>query len=140
MNKTEAQEFLGRMVSAWTAANGTYVGTLIEVVAAKGRPWRGRVRITGVLTIACHWEIGCSGPIRKGFRPDDEIEVGGLNIKPCEHEGTTYLAALEASNDELRGWIGSDPDGQRDQTWSFQKLLTAQQEVLRREIEAAALP
>ena len=91
MNKAEAQARIGQRVSAWTASSGVYVGTLAEVISEKGRPWRGRVRITGVLEVACHWQIGCSGPIRKGFRPGDEIEVGGVNIKPTtQGRGLSY--------------------------------------------------
>ena len=131
MNKAEAQALVGQRVSAWTASSGVYVGTLAEVISEKGRPWRGRVRITGVLEVACHWQIGCSGPIRKGFRPGDEIEVGGVNIKLTTAEGTTYTAALETSIAKLRDWIERDPEGCN--TALQRRTMEAEQEMLRRE-------
>lgn len=133
MNKAEAQALIDQRVSAWTASSGVYVGTLAEVISEKGRPWRGRVRITGVLEVACHWQIGCSGPIRKGFRPGDEIEVGGVNIKPTSVEGTTYAAALEASIAKLRGWIERDPEDSN--TALHRRTMEAEMEMLRREQE-----
>jgi hypothetical protein len=57
MTARQAQELVGARVSAWTSANGVYAGVLEEVVVLKGRPWRGRVRIDGVLRVAQHFEI-----------------------------------------------------------------------------------
>lgn len=133
MNKIDAQALVNQRVSAWTASSGVYVGSLVEVITQKGSPWRGRVLITGVLEVACHWEIGCSGPIRKGFRPGDEIEVGGVNIKPTTADGTTYEAALESSIAKLRGWIERDPEGPNSAL--YQRTMESEQEVLRREME-----
>lgn len=93
MKRADAQNLIGQPVSAWTAANGTYVGTLEEVIVNPGSPWRARVRITGVLSSAHHHEKGRT--VRKGFRIGQEIEVGGINVEPTDQIGTTYRQALE---------------------------------------------
>ena len=90
MKRTDAAKLIGTQVSAWTAANGEYVGELIEVFGGR---WRGKVRITGVIKCATHCENGA--PCRRGFRPGETIEVGGANIKPTTTTGTTYREALE---------------------------------------------
>lgn len=95
MNRQEAEKLVGKKVVAWTAANGYYVGELVAVLP--NRPWRGRVRITGVLDCATPWEIGRLKQ-RRGFRPGEEVEVGGVNIKPAKpgEEGVSYLECLES--------------------------------------------
>lgn len=95
MNREEADSIVGQSVTAWTAANGIYVGLLESVQAIKGRPWRGTVRVTGVLEIAQHFERG--HVVRRGFRPGETLEVGGSNIKLAapQQVGSDYLAALE---------------------------------------------
>lgn len=92
MKRDEAQKLIGTKVEAWTSANGVYVGTLIAVIPR--RPWRGTVKIEGILEAAQPWEVG--GASRKGKRPGDLIEVGGVNIKPTTATGVTYLESLEA--------------------------------------------
>lgn len=93
MNRKEAEKLIGTHVSAWTAANGCYVGTLIEVT--NNKPWRGKVKITGVTQIATPYEVGRRFQ-RKGFRPGDVIEVGGMNIKPTTVTGISYLDGLRS--------------------------------------------
>jgi hypothetical protein len=46
MKKREAEHLIGHQVTAWTAANGIYVGILQSIHSS---PWRGTVKITGVL-------------------------------------------------------------------------------------------
>ena len=94
MNRKEAEKLIGTRVQAWTAANGTYVGTLTGVIPAA--KWRGTILITGVLAPAHHFEYG-RGIVRRGFRPGQTIEVGGVNISPSDAEGTDYLSALTAA-------------------------------------------
>lgn len=105
MNKAEAIELIGKPVEAWTAANGVYAGTLVEVVAKKGSPWRGIVKIESVWSPAQHFERG--DVCRTGKRPGETIEVGGVNIKPIESVGepVDYLEILERdlANLEARG-------------------------------------
>lgn len=95
MNKVEAQQIVGKRVSAWTAASGVYVGFLKEIISEKGRPWRGVIEITGVLKIAQHFER--EKICRRGFRPGESLEVGGINIKLTEAVGTDYKTLLEES-------------------------------------------
>lgn len=98
MKRQEAEGLVGSRVCAWTSANGVYIGTLREVKARKGRPWRGLVEIEGVVRPAAHFEAGRS-VVRKGKDIGETIEVGGINIIiPPEEEsyyvGRSYEAAL----------------------------------------------
>jgi hypothetical protein len=98
MRIKEAQQLIGSSVSAWTAMNGTYVGVLESV---QGSPWRGGVRITGILTPASHLQQG--QVCRRGFRVGEQLEVGGSNIKPCTATGSaSYLEALQTAIAENR--------------------------------------
>ena len=101
MQREEAK--VGGRVRAWTAANGVYAGVLEAVVPR--RPWRGRVRITGVIEPACVYDLTRPRP-RRGFRPGDVIEVGGVNIRPLGEgeEGASYLEALERELARLEEW------------------------------------
>lgn len=96
MKRTEAESLIGSQVRAWTAMNGDYTGVLESV---HGSPWRGVVRITGILKVAQHLERGA--PCRRGFRVGETIEVGGSSISAWtgSEQGrqgveTDYLAAL----------------------------------------------
>jgi hypothetical protein len=98
MRIQEAQQLIGSSVSAWTAMNGMYVGVLESV---QGRPWRGSVRITGILTPASHLQHG--QVCRRGFRVGEQLEVGGSNIKPTTAEGSaSYLEVLQKAIAENR--------------------------------------
>ena len=76
-SRSVAREHLGKRVGVWTAANGTYAGKLVEVVARKGAPWRAIVLIDTLLSPASP-EFGRTP--RQGFRRGDEIEVGGSSV------------------------------------------------------------
>ena len=98
MNKAEAQALVGRRVSVWTGASGTYVGVLEQVLPT--RPWRGRVRIDGITAPAVCYEAG--RPYRRGFRVGEEIVAGGTNIEPTEALGATdYPALLDEQADRF---------------------------------------
>ena len=91
MLRQEAQQLIGTSVTAWTALNGTYVGVLENVHAS---PWRGTVRITGILTPASHLQHG--KVCRRGFRVGEILEVGGTNIHPTTVPGCeSYLEVLQ---------------------------------------------
>lgn len=111
----EAQKLIGTRVRAWTAMNGVYVGELIEVF---GRPWRGKVRVLATLEPASLVEPRLRRHQRRGFRPGDEIEVGGANISPTEAEGGSYLEALERDAEQLRAWLS----GPRVEWWMESNL------------------
>lgn len=114
MNRAEALRLVGETVQVWTAMNGQYVGILEEVTSH--RPWRGRVRITGVLSPACMYEYARGvGRQRRGFEVGEMIEAGNSSIKPSTLEGTSYTDALrreleylESQTQEMRGrnpWV-----------------------------------
>jgi hypothetical protein len=109
MNRDEAQQAVGQSVTVWTAANGCYVGTLTAVLVTKGRPWRGQVTITGVLSAAQHFEGHAL--MRRGFRPGEPIEAGGTNIalaQPTE-VGTDYLTVLTRLQAQSQARLAQDP-------------------------------
>lgn len=87
VNRGEAAELVGRRVQAWTATNGVYTGTLVEVTA--DRPWRGRVLIDGVLEPALAWDARRHGAPRRGFRPGETVEVGCLSVSVCQKQGSS---------------------------------------------------
>lgn len=110
MNKAEAQALLGSQVEAWTAANGTYVGELVEVLPT--RPWRAKVRVAGVLRAAQHYELS-GGVCRRGFRAGEVIEVGSSSVKPApDAVGTDYMSALQQALGDSERWYAADPQGQ----------------------------
>jgi hypothetical protein len=93
MRIKEAQALIGSQVSAWTALNGVYVGTLESVF---GSPWRASVKITGVLEPASHLQHG--KVCRRGFRVGEQLEVGGSNIKATTAVGSlSYLEVLQVA-------------------------------------------
>lgn len=98
MNRKQADALVGQSVRAWTAANGIYVGTLVSV---SGSPWRGQVRVTGIIEPAQHFERGAL--CRRGFRYGETIEVGHSSITPCQDPGRIdYVDALIARKEKLR--------------------------------------
>lgn len=108
MNKAQALTLVGKPVEAWTAANGCYLGELLEVLPT--RPWRAKVRISSVLSAAQHYERG--GVVRRGFREGEVIEVGNSSVKPAgEACGTDYLSALRADLAKHQAWLDRDPEG-----------------------------
>jgi len=99
MQRKEALSLIGERVSAWTAANGVYVGVLEEVTDR--RPWRGRVRIDGVISPAVCYQDGRG--FRRGFRIGELLEVGGTNIEPTDVLGhPDYLGLLRAEADSFQ--------------------------------------
>ena len=94
MKRAQAEALIGHQVRAWTAANGVYVGTL---EAISGSPWRGVIRITGILEVAQHLERGA--PCRRGFRVGEVIEVGHSSIEATNEAGQAdYLAVLRSTH------------------------------------------
>lgn len=88
--RQQAETWIGGAVEVWTAANGEYVGILESI---SGKPWRGTVRITGIVRPAQVFEWKRSHR-RRGFRPGQLITAGGVNIKRTTQSGVSYLEAL----------------------------------------------
>lgn len=105
MRRDEAEKLIGQQVSAWTAANGRYVGILQSIA---GSPWRGKVLITGVLEPAQHYELGAV--CRRGFRPGETIEVGNSAVRACDNPGhSDYLEALLAAAERHENQVANNP-------------------------------
>ncbi|WP_157639952.1 hypothetical protein [Burkholderia ubonensis] len=100
MNKSEAHKLIGRRVRVCLGPDGLYVGELLEIT---GSPWRGRVRITGVLEPAQHLDQGIA--CRRGYRPGEFVDVSHATVRPAMTSGhSTYLAAVQA---QLNFHLGS---------------------------------
>lgn len=144
MRRQDAIDLVGTYVTAWTAANGQYVGILEEVT--HHRPWRARVRITGVLNPAQAFEVGRVHP-RRGFRVGELIEVGGGNCKPAEHEevgmGVDYAEAVDWEIRHLESHeqqiLASSEDHQSGYLWAIRGELDGQRRV-RERLQAGAWP
>jgi hypothetical protein len=99
MNKNEAQKLVGRRVCVGMGADGVYVGELLEL---QGSPWRGRVRITGVLSPARHLANGAV--CRRGYRPGEFVDAGQGTVAPTHEAGkATYLEAVSAELNQHKG-------------------------------------
>lgn len=108
--------------------NGIYLGTLDRIVTEKGRPWRGVVKISEVAQVAQHFEMG--QVCRRGFRPGEEIEVGGVNISPAPegHGLPTYAGALEGIIANLQESLRRDPTSRH--AWASEGMLRACRAIL----------
>jgi hypothetical protein len=102
MTRSEAEKLIGSRVQAWTSMNGVYCGMLEEVIPS--RPWRGVVRIDGILSPPVTFEFGRRP--RRGFRVGETIEVGGVNISPTEAEGAGTVVGVDG------GMLTVDFDGE----------------------------
>lgn len=115
----DIQELMGRRVRIDLGADGIYVGEMLEL---GGSAWRGRVRITGVVSPARH--LVCGTVARRGHRPDEFVEASDTQLAPAGEPGhATYLAALEA---EVNRWVGSHSGHQTSpQAWAGTAMLGA---------------
>jgi len=135
MLRKQAEALIGQRVQAWTRLSGVYVGTLESIC---GSPWRGTVRVTGILEPACHLYLG--RVCRRGFRLGETLEVGGVNISPTENEGSpSYLTVLEQSIEKHRNATPPPPSSQ--QGWvdeAFAKALEKVAGAERRRLETGS--
>jgi hypothetical protein len=113
MKRKDAEKLIGTMVTAWTSMNGEYVGILREV---KGSPWRAVVEITGVTAPAVTFEVGRAFQ-RRGKRPGEMIEVGGVCCKPAVNVmGASYLETLQGQLAQFTEW-NARPDKNPKDGW-----------------------
>lgn len=115
MKRQGAEKLIGSRVKVWTAMNGEYVGTLEEVF---GSPWRGKVRITGVIKPAVVYDLTRRlTNQRRGFRPGDVVEAGNSSITPTDLEGATYLEALRQELATFERWSAREHVNPKDRGW-----------------------
>lgn len=97
MNRTKAQQLVGKLVVARTELWGDYVGELVEVVVKRGAPWRGRVKILAVAS----YPVQGLGDTRKftSLRYGELKDFGGVNIEPYIGEIPDYASSLSSSLD-----------------------------------------
>lgn len=134
MRRRDAEALVDRAVHAWTAMNGRYVG-ILEVV--HGSPWRGRVRITGVVEVAQHLHKG--QPCRRGFRAGETIEVGGASIRPATHDETasgSYREVLRRTRAQWEARSAAATGGRTD--WLPPQLVAALDAVIAAELRRLA--
>lgn len=103
MATRDFQTVVGRRVRVDLGAEGVYIGELLELLELSNAGWRGRVRITGVVSPAQHLVQGAAA--RRGHRPDEFVDAAEGQLAPTTETGySTYLAALQA---EANRHIGS---------------------------------
>lgn len=134
MTRAEAEALVGKTVAVWTAVNGQYAGTLVRLLTPAGSPWRAVVRVTSVHEPAVPWEQGRAVQ-RRGFRPGEEIEVGGTSVKASDEPGTSYLEALRAA---LARYEGMSARPGPMQGWLAATLAECRKAIQRE--EAAGVP
>jgi hypothetical protein len=115
----DIQELMGRRVRVDLGADGIYVGEMLELGESA---WRGRVRITGVVSPAQHLVSGTVA--RRGHRPGEFVDASDAQLVPTIESGhATYLAALEA---EVNRWVGSHSGHQTSpHAWAGTAMLGA---------------
>jgi hypothetical protein len=101
LTNNETQKLTGRRMRIETGADGVYVGELLELEGSL--QWRGRVRITGVLSPARHYEH--SAVCRRGFRPGEFLDTTQGTVSETDEAGySTYMDAVSA---QLNRFVGS---------------------------------
>jgi len=73
MKRAQAQDLLGKHVSAWTATHGIYSAILLDVICQPGKPWRGKVKIVELT------DAQGAAPARQ-YAPGTVIEIGNCSI------------------------------------------------------------
>lgn len=118
----------------WTAANGNYVGTLVEVA---GSPWRGTVKIDGILLAAHHSEFG--QVVRRGFRVGELIEAGNSSISPVNDDvmgSTDYVQVLENNIARLEQLLAGNEASPN--AWALLDSIAANKRIIEAEKERQA--
>jgi hypothetical protein len=79
MNRTEAKQYIGHDVFIEHVDNGQYTAILEQMIVQPNTPWRGKVRITGVLT----YPSNVSDHVHSLIYDENQIiEVAGKQIHP----------------------------------------------------------
>lgn len=109
MKRDEALRLVGRQVGVWTAANGKYNTTVVEILPRS--PWRARVRVTTIAEPAQHFERGQA--CRRGFRVGEELEVGHSSVLEQPYEGAVedYAQACERQAERFEDMYRRYPNG-----------------------------
>lgn len=100
MESNDVQQLIGRRVRVGLGPEGAYVGELLELA---GTPWCGRVRVTGVIVPARHYENGVV--CRRGYRPGEFIDAGRGTVSSATEMG--YSSYLDAVSARLNHHVGS---------------------------------
>lgn len=124
MSNVEAQKLVGRRVRIGMGAEGVYVGVLLDL---EGNPWRGRIRVTGVLEPAQHLQDGMV--CRRGYRPGEYLAPDAGTVTPTQEVG--YRSYVDAVSARLNQHIGSHSGYPTSQhPWVAERFAGALREVL----------
>ncbi|MBB5173608.1 DUF2777 family protein [Texcoconibacillus texcoconensis] len=93
MNRKEAQAYLNQLVLIDKGDHGRYYGTLEDLIAEERKPWRGKVRITGVERYP-KISSELSQLPKPVFAENDLVEEPGVNIFPCNDNSLSYNHSL----------------------------------------------
>ena len=127
MKRTEIEQYIGKRVSAWTAMNGSYSGILIRLLPCK--PWRGIVKIDGVLECWCCYQAG-RGKQRRGLVLGQEYEFGNSSIKPDERKGHSKVDALRQEIASCKDWLNR-PESKHAPHYVAKKIIEEAEKQLR---------
>lgn len=87
MNRIEATNNIGKVVIIDEKSKGKYFGELLDVIAIPKKPWRGLVKIKGVLSFPKqNWEDGISNLNLPIYERDEVVELAGSKIHEMEKE------------------------------------------------------
>ncbi|WP_181186055.1 DUF2777 family protein [Alkalicoccus urumqiensis] len=97
MNRQEAHTFLGRHVLINEGRSGSYVGTLLDIESPAGSPWKGRVRIEGIVEAPDFNEL-LTGLEPLSYEKGEEVYLPGRAVQPW-HDSfeLSYRQSLGAS-------------------------------------------
>lgn len=97
MNRIEALNQIGKLVVIDEKTKGKYIGQLLKVKTIPKKPWRGLVKIKGVLAFPeQNWEKGITELVKPIYEKDALIEVPGIKIHPYHNEfyGNDYETSI----------------------------------------------
>ncbi|PYZ94567.1 hypothetical protein CR194_03265 [Salipaludibacillus keqinensis] len=125
MNRNKANQLIGHQVVIDEAADGQYVAILEEIITQPNTPWRGIVRIIGVLSYPAY----VLDPNREHsilYNENQKLETAGKNIKEIQEPmNKSFKESLAFS-------LKTKWDEVRDMNERYDKTLAAIQHELRK--------
>ena len=97
MRQSEAPQYIGKPVTAFTSLWGKYVGILVEM--DERHPYRAKVEIKAVLVYPHVSPFMFKGKVtgRKPLKYNFVLDVGAINVKPYDGEIPDYCESLKES-------------------------------------------
>lgn len=100
MNRIEATNQIGKLVIIDEKTKGKYYGELLEVITIPKKPWRGKVKVKGVVTFPKQdWENNVTELKTPIYQLDEIVELPGMKIHEYQLEQIheNYEASIQHS-------------------------------------------